>query len=473
MRGKSTWHYRPYTRLTQTDKRCLPYICRLAPYENTCQLEWMDNGFDGKHIILLSDKATGELRRFAADAYCVTLTGLKAACEYTVRVCREGTQGCSDTRLIRTGAIPGTVINYLHPDDDFYAFSGRCLCSPSIVRLPSGKLVVSMDVYAMHYPQNLTLLFSSEDNGKTWHYLTDLFPCFWGKLFTHRGALYMISTSSEYGFLLIGRSDDEGLTWTAPTPLFPGSGMRCEEGMHQAPNPVICHHGRIYTAVDYGTWDKNGHCSALVSAPEDSDLLCAQNWRMTELVPFSHQWEGAVPESRWGCLEGNAVVTPDGGICDVLRYQISYVFKDNAKRGSITHGKALILYGDLEDNERALRFGKFISFNGGMSKFSIRRDEKTGAYISLVNRVTDADTPAQRNVVSLAVSMDMENWQIKKDLLDFSDMDPQKVGFQYVDFIFDGEDILYVSRTAWNGAVNFHDSNYITFHTLKDFRGFL
>jgi hypothetical protein len=36
----------------------------------------------------------------------------------------------SRVRLARTGKSVGTVINYLHPDDEAYAFSGRYLCSP-------------------------------------------------------------------------------------------------------------------------------------------------------------------------------------------------------------------------------------------------------------------------------------------------------------------------------------------------------
>ena len=44
------------------------------------------------------------------------------------------------------------------------------------------------------------------------------------------------------------------------------------------------------------------------------------------------------------------------------------------------------------------------------------------------------------------------------------------LGFQYVSFEFDGGDIIYQSRTAFNGAHNFHDSNYATFHRIKDFR---
>jgi hypothetical protein len=43
-------------------------------------------------------------------------------------------------------------------------------------------------------------------------------------------------------------------------------------------------------------------------------------------------------------------------------------------------------------------------------------------------------------------------------------------GFQYVDWHFDGPDIIYLVRTAWRGAANFHDANRITFHVLEGFR---
>ena len=40
---------------------------------------------------------------------------------------------------------------------------------------------------------------------------------------------------------------------------------------------------------------------------------------------------------------------------------------------------------------------------------------------------------------------------------------------QYVDWLFDGRDIIAVVRLAWDGAANAHDSNYMTFHRFKDF----
>jgi hypothetical protein len=68
------------------------------------------------------------------------------------------------------------------------------------------------------------------------------------------------------------------------------------------------------------------------------------------------------------------------------------------------------------------------------------------------------------------VSPDLEHWSVACDLLDYRHHDPDTVGFQYVDFLFDGEDILFLCRTAINGANSFHDSNYSTFHRIRNFR---
>ena len=52
--------------------------------------------------------------------------------------------------------------------------------------------------------------------------------------------------------------------------------------------------------------------------------------------------------------------------------------------------------------------------------------------------------------------------------------DAKKHGFQYLDWQFEGDDIVAVSRTAYDdglgGAHNYHDANYLTFHRLSDFR---
>jgi hypothetical protein len=47
-------------------------------------------------------------------------------------------------------------------------------------------------------------------------------------------------------------------------------------------------------------------------------------------------------------------------------------------------------------------------------------------------------------------------------------------GFQYLDWLFEGDDIIAASRTACgqgdDAAPRQHDANYLTFHRLRDFR---
>ena len=57
-----------------------------------------------------------------------------------------------------------------------------------------------------------------------------------------------------------------------------------------------------------------------------------------------------------------------------------------------------------------------------------------------------------------------------KDILDRRNEVVGKVGFQYVDFLFDGDDIIFLCRTADCGAANFHDANFSTFHRIRNFR---
>ena len=176
MKAVDSWSFRPYRPLLQPLK--LPFICRLAPSETSVSLEWLGEP-DAK--ILFRKKGQDEWSTAAAASGEAVLTGLSPDTDY--EICAETASARGDIRLVRTGTYPGTVVNYLHPEDPVYGFSGHSLCSPSFVRCPQGHLLASMDVYASRAPQNLSLIFRSDDDGRTWHYVCDLFPCFWGRLF--------------------------------------------------------------------------------------------------------------------------------------------------------------------------------------------------------------------------------------------------------------------------------------------------
>ena len=92
-----------------------------------------------------------------------------------------------------------------------------------------------------------------------------------------------------------------------------------------------------------------------------------------------------------------------------------------------------------------------------MAKFTIRWDESTSRYLALCNHNTDPARASQRNLLSLCASPDLRHWQVVRTLLqDDSGLSwgdsLRLTGFQYVDWQFDGDDLIYFVRTAHRGA---------------------
>jgi hypothetical protein len=320
-----------------------------------------------------------------------------------------------------------------------------------------------MDLYAPGAPQNLTLIYRSDDRGESWYYVADLFPCYWGTLFMHKGRLYMQGCSTEYGDILIGASDDEGYTWTPPVRLFSGSSSALSSGWQRTPMPIVQDAGRLFVSVDYGAWKEGGHKIGTLSILENEDLLESKNWVCSDLVSYDPKWSGAPEGKSRGPLEGNMVIGKDNKLYNVLRIDI----------GDCTpsHGIALMLDVDKKNPEKKPQFRRFINMpSGSNSKSYILFDEISNTYYAIGNICVNEKTPTQRNVLALQVSENLYDWRVVEILQDYRNEDPRKVGFQYITFIFDGEDILYLSRTGMNDAKNYHDANYITFNIIKNFR---
>lgn len=446
-------------------------ITRIAPGNGRIRVDWTTAPDAAERGFRLECRLRGSAAVPAAlslprGTRGADITGLENGAEYELDLAGLPPDGIrAPQRLARPGKLPGTVVNYIHPEDHTYGFSGRSPASPSLVRLSDGALLASHDVYWGDAGQNLSKLFRSADGGRSWEFVTDLFPCFWGKLFEHRGVLYMLAMATEYGALLIGASRDGGRNWTAPSLLLEG-GSRNAGGPHKAPMPVVAHAGRLWTAVDFGSWTIGGHRSGVISAKEDEDLLDPASWTVTPFLPYDPAWPGAVRGGdKPNLLEGNVVAAPWGGLVNLLRYHTA--------GGEPAYGKAVMLHVDAKDPAAPLRLAKVVDFPGNMSKFTVLFDPVSGRYWSLVNRVTSSWV-SQRNILTLIRSGDLERWDVVGDVLDYENNgwpEPrEKVGFQYVDWVIDGADILFLSRTALNGAYSFHNANHITFHRIRDFR---
>lgn len=460
MKGYNLWSYAPYKPLLRNVGDI--YVCRIAPNENCIHVEWLSTGAS-EYCVFCRKRGAGEFSLVVkTERVECDIMSLDADVDYEFYV-RAGSAK-SLVRLARTGRPVGTVVNYLHPDDKAYAFSGRYLCSPSMVRHPDGFLLASMDVFAGDYPQNLTLIFRSDDNGENWHYVSELMPCFWGKMFVHGGDLYMLSCSTEYGDLLIGKSTDGGKTFSAPVALLRGSnGKAGYEGVHKNPQNLVIYNGRLYNTLEWGTWGTEYfHAAMVMSCAVDDDLLVPENWSFSEPVKYDPNWKGLAKGKTNATIEGTLAVAPDGVLYNIMRYNIVDAVP--------SYGLVLAYKVNCCEPDAPLEYSHAIRMPCNNSKFTVKRDEVSGKYYSVVTRIDCEERKFRRNLLSLMSSDDMENWDLVCDLIDKRDEDMEKVGFQYCDFEFDGEDIIFLCRTALNGAHSFHDANYSTFHRVKNFR---
>ena len=128
----------------------------------------------------------------------------------------------------------------------------------------------------------------------------------------------------------------------------------------------------------------------------------------------------------------------------------------------------------------------FITFPGGGKKFTIRYDSLSQRYWSLTSAVCEefrglahggiyADgihCGLIRNTLTLISSEDLRHWKVERTVIQSDD--PFFDGFQYVDWQFDGNDLVAVCRMACPERRGLpyrqHDANILSFLRIANFR---
>jgi len=250
---------------------------------------------------------------------------------------------------------------------------------------------------------------------------------------------------------VISRSTDNGDTWSSPKPLLRGT-------YHTGDTPVLIHDGRIYKTYDENLhppgWSP-GFRPLMISADVNADLTDAASWTRTNNVD-----KGSV-------LEGNPILGPDGKIWDVLRYNDSRT-------------KAWVTKLDPADPSKLVDAGE-IDFPYGtqFSKFYLLWDAQSQRYLMVGNAETSSTGEiTQRNHLDLYESRDLSSWRHVRTLVE--DDSPgswhdsvRLRAFSQPTAQIDGTDLLVVSRTAYDGAENYHNTNRLSFHRYPDFRRYL
>ena len=362
--------------------------------------------------------------------------------------------------------IPGVVIARKSADKQYIG-------SPSIAILPNGQYIASHDFFgedSSEWTQGRTNIYGSSDKGETWHLLAEIYGAFWSNLFLHQQDLYLLGTDKHFGNVVIRKSIDGGATWT--TPLNGQSGLILDGKFHTSAVPTVTHNNRIWRTIEttFGADSVLGKRfgAMILSAPVDADLLDAKNWQSSNALAFNQTYLNG---NFNGWLEGNAVVNPIGKVCNILRVE---------DKTTLAEKTALI---SVSDDGKEAYFNSetdFVPFPGGSKKFTVRYDEITGCYWALSNiipaelqeKYAGKNPSLIRNTLALISSTDLRNWQIKKTILKHDN--ELSYAFQYADWLMDSDDIVFLARTAWHDDDSAEDrsrqSNYLTFHRIKNFR---
>jgi hypothetical protein len=125
-----------------------------------------------------------------------------------------------------------------------------------------------------------------------------------------------------------------------------------------------------------------------------------------------------------------------------------------------------------------------VALPGAEKKFAASYDPVSGKFYVLSNPVLAAHESGSgwaweliRNTAAMISSKDLKHWDVEQIFLYSTDIDHE--GFQYLNFDFDGDDMIIASRTAFDisgePGVDYppprgHESNMITFHRISNFR---
>ena len=366
------------------------------------------------------------------------------------------------------------IISTVHDDTyvwDYTQAVYECYASPAILTLKGADgrsvLYTAYDISNMHFPGGVNTMLScdtvfqkSTDGGKTWE-----------RIAFEKGWTYVSLTELDGKILLMGTRTGDGSVTVALYDPANGEYRSAALGfsvMGTAPTAVAIHNGRVWRA----------HNNAVISAPVGSDLLNGDSWTKSESPnevmdeTYYETKTGLNVTGKFWLEEGNMVVGQDGKLYAVYRIDASPSWGYAAVFEVSENGKTL----KLAEHSGCLAPG-LIPFPSNQSKFMIKYDGETGRYLSFVS-VTTGTSQNQRNVLSLVASRDLFTWETVGVVLVERQMMNELLSeishaYQYVDFAFDGDDLLLLVREAVGKSCNYHNANAITLYRLTDYASFV
>ncbi|WP_167613727.1 Ig-like domain-containing protein [Maribellus sediminis] len=275
--------------------------------------------------------------------------------------------------------------------------------------------------------------YISTDKGQTWDLLSSSYNIEHASTFEHNGALYIIGdeVGNSAGRGAINKSTDGGKTWGEPTILL--------DDFRNSPSHVEVTQGRIWIAFENLP---NPHIVNFLSASVNSDLMQASSWiktTRTDNVGTGNETDMVLGRDGW------PIAMPKSGGPPV-------------KATSATSATA--------------RASDKFTLPGSNSKYTAKYDSISDKYYALTSNSEIYPYEDRRLGITLWSSVDLKTWTKVK--VAFQGKSQHCHGFNYPSMQIDGDDIIFVLRTAWEyekgQAQRWHDANSLTFHRIRNFR---
>lgn len=322
------------------------------------------------------------------------------------------------------------------------------------------------------YSRTDMILKESRDGGATWNQVASATGYSCPAMFENNGYIYIMSGFSN---MQISRYDPKTGAFVSQTfaDMNVGSG---------GVGTCLVKNGRVYKC----------YCGAVVSASLESNLLSKASWTVSTPVSslVTESWRSSIgltytlnanPGYDWE--EGSVVAGKDGKLYVVYRFNrrigSALLFELSADGSTLSYVTAC--------NGTALAKKSVIEIPSSIARHAIHYDETTGKYISLMSLyMGDSSTNyfftdyLQRAVLGLVVSDDLVNWKVADTLLVDRNMTDtmtsiSSCGYQYVDYVIEGNDLLFVVReNDGGGSVRYcHEAPYCTFYRISDYRSLI
>lgn len=388
------------------------------------------------------------------------------------------------------------------------------LYSPTILRLASGRLVAAYTQAGKGKTHpSVEFIFTSDDGGKSWVKRAEAKPL-QGRLFAAGRSIYYLATGEG---LPIMRSDDDGVSWSAPV-LLTGK----DKVWQQTPANVWHANGNVYLAFErrireIEAWGPSEKALVLLRAPVEDNLTKPEVWTFSSELVFADVVPGVrtnevnlpfvgIPFFKQDYPNRAPVSTsprrtmPPIGWVEPAIVQVTdpdHCWHDPSGRTfhviarAHTGGTGFACFTKVVENtdgtmtmslERAPsgQTMMYVPFPGGQMRFHLLYDDQTKLYWLLGSQTTDSmrradrlpadrfDLPYnERHRLVLHFSRNLVDWCFA-GLVAMTDS--PKEARHYASMDIDGDDLVILSRSGDSRAKSAHEGNLITFHRVKRFR---